>query len=158
MPAPAGQVGFHLRLSSYRRKAAGTCRDLSPQRPPLSSDKPDKTRQAQARRVEQVRSRPTMHPDPRLPFLPQHPVPQRPGFLGPLTGSRPRPPASQVRMTPVTGPRVSWDPLGTPASLCSICSKGKPRLRGGDMPGSPEPVPADSSIHRFPGLPGRSRL
>ena len=49
VPAPAGQVSFRFRLSFCRRKAAGTGRDLSPQRPPLRSDKPDKTRQAQAR-------------------------------------------------------------------------------------------------------------
>lgn len=67
-------------------------------------------------------------------------------------------PASQARMTPITGPHVSRDPLGTPASLCSIHSKGRLRLRGGDVSRSPEPVPTDSSSHRRPSLLRRSWL
>lgn len=102
---------------------------------PLRSDKPD--RQDKLRQDEW--SRPTPGPARVLIltyFLPQHTLYEA-RFLGPLPRELARPPASQVRMTPVTSPRVSGTLLSTPASLCSIHSKGHRGSEGGDVPGPP---------------------
>lgn len=129
VPAPAGQVGFRFRLSFCRRKAAGTGRDLSPQRPPLRSDKPDKTRQAQARRVEQAHSRPSTRPDPHLPFLPQHPLPQRPGFWGHFQGAGHGPCLSGEDDT-CHWPTCVPGPSRHPSESVLHPQQGTPRLRG----------------------------
>ena len=50
-------------------------------------------------------------------------------------------PAFQARMTPVTGPRVSRDPLGTPASGAPSTARGDRGSEGVMCPGPPTQVP-----------------
>lgn len=126
-------------------------------RPPLSSDKPDE--KDKLRQDEWTRSAPC--PTRILiliyPSCPSTLSPKGPVFWGQFQGAGHGPCLSGEDDTShwstcVPGP--SWHP----GEWCSIHSKGRPRLRGGDVSGSPDPGPADSSSHRRPSLPRRSWL
>lgn len=79
------------------------------------------------------------------------PLPQRPGFPGPLQGSQPQPlpelRASPGRVTPVADPQCLLAHRQRPGQLRSVPQQEKLRLRGPWPAGSPRQIHADPA-HR----------